>query len=160
MHNSPPRRTVHVKGPVAVFLIGLRINRWYRPDAWFPALAAMGPMLAELYADPASGFLGHRTTLTAGGPMLVQYWRTAEDVNRYARADDHRHRPAWSAFYARARKAPGAVGLWHELYDVAPGAAHATYVDMPVLGLDHAIPQVPSGSPSTSSHRPTSRSFT
>jgi hypothetical protein len=138
MSTRPGRHTVTPEGALAVFLIGLRINRWHRPDAWVPALAAMGPMLAELYADPASGFLGHRTTLAAGGPLLVQYWRTGEDVQRYARAHDQRHRPAWSAFYARARKSPGAVGIWHELYDVAPGAAHATYVDMPVLGLGKA----------------------
>lgn len=140
---TPParRRTSSADVALAVFLIGLRINRWHRPDAWLPAMAAMGPMLAELYADPASGFLGHRTTLAAGGPLLVQYWRSAEDVQRYARAPGGRHRAAWSAFYARARKASGAVGIWHELYDVAPGAAHATYVDTPVLGLENALTQ-------------------
>ncbi|MFZ5869635.1 MAG: DUF4188 domain-containing protein [Actinomycetota bacterium] len=134
------RRHVVPDEPLAVFLIGLRINRWYRPDAWAPALAAMGPMLAELYADPDSGFLRHRTTLAAGGPLLVQYWRSAHDVQRYAREAGRRHRPAWRAFYDRARKAPGAVGIWHELYDVAPGAASATYVDMPAVGLDGAVP--------------------
>jgi hypothetical protein len=132
------RRTVAPDRPLAVFLIGLRVNRWHRPDAWGPALAAMGPMLAELYRDPASGFLGHRTTLATRGPLLVQYWRSADDVMRYARAQDLGHRPAWQAFYARARRAPGAVGIWHELYDVSGGASHATYVDMPSLGLDRA----------------------
>lgn len=138
MTSPTSRRTLDPEGPLAVFLIGLRINRWYRPDAWGPALAAMGPMLAELYADPSSGFMGHRSTLTAGGPLLVQYWRSTDDVQRYARAGDRRHRPAWNAFYARARRAPGAVGVWHELYGVEPGATHATYVDMPVIGLDKA----------------------
>ena len=124
---------------MAVFLIGLRVNRWHRPDAWAPAVAAMGPMLGELYADRASGFLGHRMALAAGGPLLVQYWRSAEDVRRYARTADGRHRTAWSAFYRRARRAPGAVGIWHELYEVAPGAAHATYVDLPIRGLESAL---------------------
>lgn len=134
------RHTHHHEGGVAVFLIGLRINRWYRPDAWLPALAAMGPMLAELYADPSSGFLGHRSTLAAGGPLLVQYWASAEDVHRYARATDRRHRPAWAAFYAKARRAPGAVGIWHELYEVRAGAFSSTYVDMPVAGLAGLAP--------------------
>jgi hypothetical protein len=44
---------------IAVFLIGMRVNRWHRPDVWGPTLAAMGPMLAELYGDLDSGFLGH-----------------------------------------------------------------------------------------------------
>lgn len=143
---STARRISNPDGAVAVFLIGLRINRWHRPDAWWPALAAMGPMLAELYADPESGFLGHRSTLAAGGPLLVQYWRSADDVRTYARDGARRHRPAWSAFHARARRAPGAVGLWHELYDVPAGAAHATYLDTPALGLDSAITRVPAPS--------------
>jgi hypothetical protein len=132
---QPGRRTVSPDEPMAVFLIGLRVNRWWRPDVWLPTMTAMGPMLAELYRDPDSGFLGHRTTLAAGGPLLVQYWRSADDVNRYARDTERRHRPAWSAFYRRARRSPGAVGIWHELYAVAGGAAHATYVDLPAVGL-------------------------
>lgn len=139
MTPTPGRRVLGSDQPLAVFLIGLRINRWHRPDAWGPALAAMGPMLTELYRDPESGFLSHRTTLTARGPLMVQYWRSAADVMRYARAQDQAHRPAWQAFYARARRAPGAVGIWHELYDVVGGASHATYVDMPSLGLDRAV---------------------
>ena len=139
MTPTPGRRVFGSDQPLAVFLIGLRINRWHRPDAWGPALAAMGPMLTELYRDPESGFLSHRTTLTARGPLMVQYWRSAADVMRYARAQDLAHRPAWQAFYARARRAPGAVGIWHELYDVVAGASHATYVDMPSVGLDRAV---------------------
>lgn len=124
---------------ITVFLIGMRISRWYRPDQWLPPLLAMGPMLAELYRDPSSGFLGHRTTLAAGGPLLVQYWRSTDDVLRYARATDRRHRPAWTAFNARARRTPGAVGIWHEIYDVPPGQHHARYVGMPDVGLGHAL---------------------
>ena len=131
----PGRVAEHSTSGVAVFLIGLRVNRWYRPDAWLPALLAMGPMLAELYGDTTTGFRGHRMALTAGGPMLVQYWDSAEHVLRYARAADRRHRPAWAAFHGRARRVPGAVGIWHELYDVRPGAASSTFVDMPVVGL-------------------------
>ena len=67
---------------------------------------------------------------------MVQCWRNAADVLRFARAQYQAHRPAWQAFYARARRTPGAVGIWHELYDVVAGASHATYVDMPSLGLD------------------------
>ena len=30
------------EGDLTVFLIGMRINRIWRPDAWLPVLAAMG----------------------------------------------------------------------------------------------------------------------
>jgi Domain of unknown function (DUF4188) len=120
-------------GEVTVFLIGMRINKAWRPDAWLPTLAAMGPMLAELSRDPDSGFLGYRMLLGGRGPTLVQYWRSTEDVYRYATARDAKHRPAWTAFNRRARRVPGAVGVWHETYQVA--RAESVYVDCPTLGL-------------------------
>jgi hypothetical protein len=121
------------EGDLTVFLIGMRINRVWRPDAWLPVLAAMGPMIAELARDPDSGFLGHRMTLGPRGPVLVQYWRGVEDVYRYATAPEARHRPAWTAFNRRARRVAGAVGIWHETYQVA--RAESIYVDLPVQGL-------------------------
>ena len=47
-------------GPLVVFLIGMRINRWWRPDLWLPVFAVMPTMLAELSRDPGSGLLGYR----------------------------------------------------------------------------------------------------
>ncbi len=140
MARIQPGRRTHDRGiSLAVFLIGLRINQWYRPDAWLPAVAAMPPMLEELYADRDSGFLGHRMTLAADGPLLVQYWASADDVHRYARDAGRLHRPAWAAFNARARRAPSAVGVWHELFEVRAGASSSTYVDVPVSGLAAAL---------------------
>ncbi len=121
------------EGDLTVFLIGVRVNRPWRPVALFPVLAAMGQMLAELGRDPGSGFLGYRMTLGWRGPVLVQYWRTVEDVYRYATDTGARHRPAWSAFNRRVRRVPGAVGIWHETYEVA--RAESLYVDLPVQGL-------------------------
>jgi hypothetical protein len=111
----------------------MRINRLWRPDLWGPTLAAMGPMLAELAQDPASGFLGYRVLLGWRGPTLVQYWRSTEDVYRYAGDHTAHHRPAWAAYTRRARRAPGVVGVWHETYQV--GRAESVYVDVPVMGL-------------------------
>ena len=48
-------------------------------------------------------------------------------------APEARHRPAWTAFNRRARRVPGAVGVWHETYQVA--RAESVYVDLPVQGL-------------------------
>jgi hypothetical protein len=120
-------------GELTVFLIGMRINKPWRPDAWLPTVAAMGPMLAELLRDPGSGFLGYRMALGRGGPVLVQYWRRPEDVHRYAGERTARHRPAWAAFNRRALRVPGAVGVWHETYEVA--RAESVYVDVPPTGL-------------------------
>lgn len=127
-------------GELTVFIIGMRINRWLRPDAWLPVVTAMPPMLSELYRDPTSGFLGHQMSVNSRGPVLIQYWRSPEDLYAYASRHDAEHRPAWAAFNRRARTCPGAVGIWHETYQVAK--VESVYVDMPPTGLAAATSAV------------------
>jgi hypothetical protein len=69
-----------------------------------------------------------------GGPTLVQYWRSFDDLFRYARDPGHGHLPAWKAFNQRAR-ASGAVGIWHETYKVRDGEYENIYGNMPPIGL-------------------------
>ena len=140
------RSTHRHTGPLVVFLIGMRVNRPWRPDLWIPAFAAMPRMLRELSADPNSGLLGYRLTFGSGGPLVVQYWRSPEELYAYASQPDAEHRPAWAAFNRRARKSPGSVGIWHETYAV--DRAESVYVGMPVSGLAKATANqpVPDGS--------------
>ncbi len=135
-------------GDLAVFLIGLRVRRPWRPDLWMPTFAAMRPMLTELYTAKAAaergeaqglGFLSHRTLIGLGGPTLVQYWRSVDDIYAYAHDPGQAHRPAWLEFYRRGRGSAGAVGIWHETYAVPAGAAESLYVDMPPMGLSAAF---------------------
>jgi hypothetical protein len=137
----PARMTHDYDGDLVVFLIGMRINKPWRPDLWLPVFSAMPGMLAELLKDKESGLLGYRLTLGAGGPLLVQYWNSHEKLYRYASDRNAAHRPAWAAFNRRARKAPGAVGIWHETYVVE--RAESIYVGMPVAGLAAATSVVP-----------------
>jgi hypothetical protein len=137
----PARMTHDYDGDLVVFLIGMRINKPWRPDLWLPAFNAMPKMLAELSRDPDSGLLGYRMTFGAGGPLLVQYWNSHEKLYHYASDRSAAHRPAWAAFNRRARKAPGAVGIWHETYVVE--RAESIYSGMPVSGLAAATSCVP-----------------
>ena len=130
-------------GDLVVFLIGMRINKPWRLDLWLPVFTAMPAMLAELSKDKQSGLLGYRLTFGAGGPLLVQYWNSHEKLYQYASNRDAAHRPAWAAFNRRARKAPGAVGVWHETYVVE--RAESIYAGMPVSGLAAATSSVPVG---------------
>jgi hypothetical protein len=135
-------RTTHRHdGELVVFLIGMRVNKPWRPDAWLPTALAMPRMLAELARDPDSGLLGVRMTVGAGGPVLVQYWSSQEKLYAYASDAAGAHRPAWAAFNRRARAVPGAVGIWHETFVV--DRAESVYVDMPVVGLAGATSSVP-----------------
>ncbi len=130
-----PTTTHNSDEPIALFLIGFRINQPLRVKQWFPVFAAMPKMLAELSKDPASGLLHYQLALQPRGAMVVQYWRSTDDIYRYARDADHEHWPAWKAFYTRAKAAPEAVGIWHETFDVPAGHAESVYGAMPVTGL-------------------------
>ena len=135
------RMTHDYDGELVVFLIGMRINKPWRPDLWLPVFNAMPKMLAELSKDKDSGLLGYRLTLGAGGPLVVQYWSSHEKLYAYASERNAAHRPAWAAFNRLARKAPGAVGIWHETYLVE--RAETIYAGMPLSGLAAATSSVP-----------------
>ncbi len=130
-------------GGIVVFLIGMRVNRPWRPDLWLPVFTAMPRMLAELQREPARGLLGAQLLLGGGGPSLVQHWSSTEALYAYAADPSGQHRPAWTAFNRRARAAHGAVGIWHETYAVPAGGLESVYVDMPVTGLAAATGSVP-----------------
>jgi hypothetical protein len=136
------------EGEIAVFLIGMRFTKPWRVDAWLPVFLAMPTMLRELYIAKVAaargegedlGFLDARTLLGGRGVTLIQYWRSVDDIYRYATSPEHAHRPAWQAFNAKVRKAKGAVGIWHETYAVPAGAHESLYVGMPPTGLGKAF---------------------
>lgn len=137
------RRTHHHEGDLVVFIIGMTINQPWRVRAWFPVFAAMPKMLEELAADPDSGLLGYRLVFGRGGPLCIQYWASDEQLYAYASDREGLHRPAWAEFNRGAKKAPGAVGIWHETYLVAQ--SESVYVDTPAAGLSKATKSVEVG---------------
>ena len=135
------RSTHRYDGELVVFHIGMQINKWWRPDLWLPVFGAMPPMLRELSMDPDSGFLGYELLMGAGGPYVVQYWSSVDKLYAYASNPAQEHRPAWSRFNKAARKAPGAVGIWHETFLVE--RAESIYVSTKPMGLPKATELVP-----------------
>lgn len=123
-------------GDLVVFHIGMTVRRWWRVDQWAPVAAAMPRMLTELYRNQAAaqrgeeewlGFLGATQLAGAQGPWIIQYWRSVEDLHRYAASSAAAHLPAWRAFNRRARTSPGSVGIWHETYVVPAGGIESIY---------------------------------
>lgn len=128
---------------VVVFLIGMRINRWWEFWRWLPVFAAMPRMVSELAKDPSRGLLGRpRTFLSGRVVMLVQYWSSFEALERYARDPQSAHLPAWREFNRRIRD-NGSVGIFHETYRVAAADAETVYANMPGFGLAGATAAVP-----------------
>lgn len=124
------RMTAHLEGSFVVFLIGMRINRIWKFHKWLPVAAAMPKMLKELSQKPESGFLGFQMY----GAVIVQYWKSFEHLEAYAKDRNGQHYPAWKAFNKKI-KSNGDVGIWHETYKVEAGAYECIYNNMPRYGL-------------------------
>jgi hypothetical protein len=137
------RVSAEIEGDFVLFLIGIRINRFRKPWKWGPVMAAMPRMLRELEANPDAGLLG--ADVYMGSPrrfMLVQYWRSFDHLEAYARNKDATHWPAWVAFNKRIGSS-GDVGIWHESYVVKPGGSESLYNNMPPFGLGAASKLIP-----------------
>ena len=127
------RLTANIEGTFVVFLIGMRINSLWKVRKWWPVALAMPRMLKELALHPEAGMLGGemwfgRTTI------MVQYWRSMEQLLAYAKDRESEHLPAWRAFN-QSIGINGDVGIWHETYSVSPGTYENVYVNMPAFGL-------------------------
>jgi hypothetical protein len=138
----PGRYTAAIEGGFVVFLIGMRLNRPWKVHRWLPVFMAMGPMLARLGQDPSKGLLGYRVLPGLRTVTVLQYWRSFEDLERFARSQEDPHRSAWRRFN-RTVGGSGDVGIWHETFQVAPGGYECIYVDMPRYGLAAATTHVP-----------------
>jgi len=78
-----------------VFLIGMRINKLWKIHKWLPLTLAMPKMISELYNNPDIGLISHeqwfgRTTI------MVQYWKSFEHLESYAKNKNKHHLPVWS----------------------------------------------------------------
>lgn len=118
-----------------VFTIGMRINSFWRVWKWLPVLLAMPRMLREL-AD-SDAVLASRAIPGLRNWMVVQYWRSFEELEAYAHDAEAEHLPAWGKYNERVA-ASGAVGIWHETYAIDPDGYETVYNNMPPFGLGEA----------------------
>jgi len=112
------RMTTAREAPFVVFLIGMRINKPWRVDHWWPIVTAMPRMIRELTARPELGFLGMQSWL-GRTTIMLQYWESFDKLG--ASCD---------------------VGIWHETYTVVPGSYECVYTNMPPFGLGKIGPLV------------------
>jgi hypothetical protein len=130
------RLAATMDGPFVVFLIGMRVNKPWLVHKWWPVASAMPGMVRELMAHPASGFL-HAESWFGRTTLMLQYWRSLDQLLAYARDKEATHLPAWRAFN-KAVGTDGSVGVWHETYLATPGSCENIYVNMPPFGLGRA----------------------
>ena len=136
------RMSAQIEGDFVVFLIGMRINVWWKVHKWLPVALAMMRMQKELRTLPfeQTGCLATR----AGSPSVtIQYWRSFDHLEAYARDTAKQHMPAWKAFNKAAKSARKDVGIWHETFLVSDGQYDTLYSAMPLDGLGKASTTVP-----------------
>jgi hypothetical protein len=132
----PHRMKAEMQGDFVLFLIGMRINRAWQVHRWLPVARAMPRMLTELAQQPELGLL-HADAWFGRTIIMLQYWRSLEQLQSYARSKERQHLPAWQAFQ-RASDGNPAVGIWHECYQITEGSHSNVYVNMPLFGLGKA----------------------
>jgi len=130
------RLEADIQTPFVVFVIGFRINTYWKIHKWLPVLRAFKAIHQELDAKPEIGCMGYETW-SGRGRLSMQYWRSYDELINYARDKSANHFPAWFAFNANGDSA-GDVGLWHEVYMAKPGTFRAVYKNMPPVGLGRA----------------------
>jgi hypothetical protein len=133
------RMTAEMEGDFVVFMIGLRINKPWKIHKWWPVFSAMPRMLRELASKPELGMLGY----VAGFKVTIQYWKSFDHLEAYARSREGNHLPAWTAFNESLGKCREDVGIWHETYQVRAGEYECVYSGMPAFGLGVAGKLVP-----------------
>ena len=138
----PARMTAQIDGDFVVFLIGMRVNKWWKFWAWLPVAFAMPRMMIELAKQPELGMLHARSFFGFPNVFVVQYWRSFEHLHAYAMNRSGAHLPAWRDFN-RGIGSNGDVGIWHETYLAKAGAYESVYNDMPRWGLAMAGEHVP-----------------
>ncbi len=145
------RWTADIEGDFVVFMIGARVNskwRLIRSIGDLGGRRGMGHMLKYLSAHPEKGMLGYQQF----GFMNVQYWRSFEALEAFAKDVDDPHLEPWRAFWRRVGKS-GRTGIWHETYLVRNGEYEAIYGNVPPTGLGRAFPLVPVGESVTARQR-------
>lgn len=145
------RRTAQIEGDFVVFLIGARLHKPWNVRQWLPVSRAMFAMQAEIREHPEIGCL-HIENFGAFNGVSVQYWRSFEHLEGFARSDRWSHLEAWRRFNKLIRDS-GDLGIWHETYRVRAGEYEAMYGNMPRIGLASAGVGAPVAASSTAARR-------
>jgi len=109
-------------------------------------------MLRELGADPELGLLNVQTFWAGRVLMGVQYWRSFEHLEAFARDKDDPHLAAWRNYWRRVGKSPR-TGIWHETYLVRAGEYEAFYGNMRTFGLGKAGTLMPASASDSARER-------
>ena len=125
-----------------LFRIGMRFNGLRGIVPALRTFAEMPFMLAEQRSNPDIGMLATSVSLSWPVIAITQYWRSFDELERYALASAGKHTRAMRWFNKLGRSSEG-TGIWHETYRIEPGTYESIYANMPPYGLAAAIGHEP-----------------
>jgi hypothetical protein len=145
------RWTAEIEGDFVVFIIGARfdLKNPVRSLVDLGGAMSLPQMLKYLTMHPEKGLLGYEQ---AGLATTIQYWRSFEDLERFARDEGDPHLAVWRKYWRRVGKSKR-TGIWHETFLVRAGEYEAIYGNMPPRGLGKATELVPLSSDSAARTR-------
>jgi Domain of unknown function (DUF4188) len=134
------RMTAEIDGDFVVFLIGARLSMLHPLRSLIDrgGRRGMKHMLDYLVAHPEKGLLAYEM----GIPTIVQYWRSFDHLEAFAKDADDPHLEVWRKYWRRVGKSDR-TGIWHETYLVKDGEYEAIYGNMRPFGLGKAGRLVP-----------------
>ena len=144
------RWTAQIEGDFVVFMIGARFDFLHiiRSLSDLGGRRGMSHMLDYLMQHPEKGLLGYEMGLKT----IVQYWRSFDQLEAFAKNQDDPHLEAWRNYWRRVGKSDR-TGIWHETYLVHAGEYEAIYGNMPPRGLGKAGKLAPLAGDSTARNR-------
>jgi hypothetical protein len=135
------RYTTENHEDLVVFIIGMRLNNRLAVNKWLPVFTAMPGMIKELYTNKEElGFLSMESFFGLRTTVMIQYWRSMEDLLSYAR--NEKHMTAWKDFNKKVGSTD-AVGIYHETYKVQSGEYESIFGNMSRYGLGKALQHIP-----------------
>ncbi|MFV1984842.1 MAG: DUF4188 domain-containing protein, partial [Thiohalomonadales bacterium] len=130
------RMTVELEESKIIFLIGLRINNFWKIHQWWHLVKTMPKILKELRQQKIPGFITGNMWY-GRNILMVQYWDNFKSLEQYAKNNTKTHMPVWTFFNLKILSSSN-VGVWHETYQIEPGKFEAIYTNMPAFGLAKA----------------------
>ncbi len=140
-HTAGRRMTAEIEGDFVVFLIGATFNSKLHLLRSFTDLGGrrgMRHMLDYLVEHPEKGLLAYEL----GIPTIVQYWRSFEHLEAFAKDKDDPHLDVWRNYWRRVGRSDR-TGIWHETFLVRDGEYEAVYGNTRARGLGKAGRLVP-----------------
>ena len=113
-----------------------------RPDATWPRAGVPDRR------HPEKGLLGYEMSF----PIIVQYWRSFEQLEAFAKDVDDRILNHWRQYWRRVGTS-GCTGIWHEAYLVRADEYEAICGNMPPKCLGKATQLVRIGESSSARSR-------